>query len=523
MKKSFFYNTLLLTITTQALRIAGIAVIAYLSGKIGTEGIGLYQLICSVYFLIATMATSGLSISVTRLTAEAIGKSGYQSTSNVLKKCIGYGLFLSISVMVLVFSSAGFIGNVLLHDGRTVLSIKILSAGLPFMAISSCLRGYFYGLRKVFKPASEMIFEEIVHIVIMVSILDRFIPKGLDYACFAIMFANVAAEVLSFLYSFTLYKLEKRRSRLKVIHDPKIERKIFSIFLPVAASSYLRSGLRTAENILIPLGLKQFGASHKDALSQYGLLIGMVMPLLLFPSAFLSAIATLLIPEITEAHTLKNYEKVQRTVSRVFKLTLVLSLLFCGIFTFFSYDIGFAVYQNREAGGLLMLLSPLVPLIYLDFLVDGMLNGLNQQIRTLKINILDYSIRIMLLLVLIPRYGLIAFIGILYFSTVLNSFLSIYSLVKVSRIKVRLIDWIVKPLLSVLSAASVSLLLFHFLPGGSLPVALTIKIILTVALYICFLFMVRCLKSEDVHWFKAQVKRSRLKKENHFSGEQAID
>jgi stage V sporulation protein B len=355
-----------------------------------------------------------------------------------------------------------------------------------------------------------MIFEQTMQIIIMMALLDRFMHKGLEYACFSIMFAATAAEVLSFLYSFTLYRLEKRRSKIKVINDARIDKKILGIFVPVAASSYLRSGLRTAENILIPMGLKQFGTSHKDALSQYGLLIGMVMPLLLFPSAFLSAIATLLIPEITEAHTLHDDQKVQRTVSRVFKMTLLFSLLFCGIFVFFAYDVGLAVYQNREAGGLLMVLSPLLPLIYLDFLVDGMLNGLNKQMRTLKINILDYSLRIILIVVLIPKFGLQAFIAVMYVSTVLNAFLSIYSLVQVSRIKVRFINWIAKPLLCVLTAGSLATLIFGYLPDGVAPaLSLALKVILTVGLYCCFLFMVRCLTAEDVRWFKSQVKRKR--------------
>jgi len=508
MKKSFFFNTVILTLTSQTLRIIGIYFIAFLSGKIGTEGIGLYQLIFSIYYLVATMATSGIAIAVTRLTAEAIGKSGRKSTSDVLRCCVLLSLFLSVTVSATLFFSAEFIGSSLLGDARTVISLKILAPSLPFMAVSSCLRGYFYGVRKAFKPASEMIFEQIVQILMIIAVIDYFIPKGLEYACLAIVLATTAAEVLSCGYSFTLFQVERRRSRLAVVKEKGTWRKIMNIFLPVAATSYLRSGLRTAENVLIPSGLKKFGAANKDALSQYGLLIGMVMPILVFPSSFLSAISTLLIPEISEANALDNRQKVMGAISRVFQLTLLLSLLFCGMFIFFADDIGLSIYQNKEAGGLLMILAPLVPLIYLDFIVDGMLNALNQQMRTLKINILDYTIRITLILILIPRYGLLSFIAIFYISTVLNAYLSINRLVRVSNVKVEISAWILKPLLSIIAAGSVTSLIMRLLPPDYFPLGLTlaVEIILTMVLYFCFLFMVRSLTKKDVTWFKGIVK-----------------
>ena len=45
----------------------------YLSNRIGTEGMGLYQLVMSVYALFTTFSTAGLTVSVSRLTGEALG------------------------------------------------------------------------------------------------------------------------------------------------------------------------------------------------------------------------------------------------------------------------------------------------------------------------------------------------------------------------------------------------------------------------------------------------------------------
>ncbi len=151
----------------------------------------------------------------------------------------------------------------------------------------------------------------------------------------------------------------------------------------------------------------------------------MAMPVLLFPSSFLTAVSALLLPEISEAYSLQNAQRIKKMFLKVFQYTIMLSLLFSGIFIAFSRDFGMLIYQNADAALLIMLLAPLVPLIYLDFIVDSMLNGLNQQMKTLKINILDYTLRIGLILILIPKYGFFAYIAIYYLSTMLNAFLSI--------------------------------------------------------------------------------------------------
>lgn len=509
MKRSFFTNAVVLTITTQLLRITGLFFIAFLSGRIGAEGVGLYQLISSVYFLASTFAISGVGVAVSRLTAESIGKSGGRAISGVVGRAAVFSLFIGVIAGAALFLLSGFIGETLLGDARSVLSLKMLSPGLPFMAVTTCLRGYFLGRKKAAIPASQMIFEQAVQLTVLFSIINTFLPMGLEYACFAIAVSSVISEALSLCYGVLLYVIEKRRSKLALMYDANINSRILSISVPVALSSYLRSGLRTAENMLIPSGLRRFGLGEREALSQFGLL-GMVMPVLLFPSSFLTAISSLLLPEIAEASSAGNVLKVRFIFSRVFKTTSVLSLLFSGIFAAFAPDFGSLIYNSGEAARLLMLLAPLVPLIYLDFIVDSMLNGLNQQIKTLKINTLDYAIRICLILILIPRFGFFAYVAIFYSSTMLNAFLSIRQLLIVSGSKIDYAGWIISPALSAAAACMAVKLLFK-LPGVSYPHAgvLVLKIALTITIYVMLLYITRCISGPDMAWIKNAFRRSR--------------
>ncbi len=510
MKKKFLKNTFVLTLTYQILRIIGIYFIAFLSGKIGTEGVGLYQLILSVYVLAATFASSGLGIAVSRLTAESIGKSRHQTTSNVLRRAIVIGLCLSAVFGAVLYVFADFIGLTFLGDPRSILSIRMLAPGLPFMAVSSSLQGYFYGLRKVIKPATQMIFEQIVRLLVIMMVINAFVPLGLEYACFAIILSSMISEALSCAYAFILYIHEKRQQHMAVAKEPGVTKKILKISVPIAISAYIRTILRTAENMLIPLGLKKNGASHKDALSQFGM-IGMVMPILFFPSGLWTAVGTLLVPELSEASALNNSQRVKSIFAAVFQMSVMLSVLFCGIFIAFAKDFGVLIYQNAEIGRLLLWLAPLVPLIYLDFVVDSMLSGLDQQLATLKINILDSALRVVLIFTLVPRFGLVAFIVIMYISAVLNGTLSIRRLLKASHTGIRYVDWIIKPLMCIAASALIVRLLFYLLPFGAVMTAanLTLKILLLCIIYTALLFITQCLKKTNIVWLKKLISRRR--------------
>lgn len=510
MKKNFFANTMILTLTTQLLSLIGVYFIAWLSGRIGSEGIGLYQLISSVYILAGTLASSGVGVTVSRLIAESAAKSGGRSVSDVLRRAVVISTVMGLIVGTALYFLADGIGVSLLGDRRTVLSIKVLAPGLPFMALSACIRGYFIGIRHVLKPSSELVFEQLVRIGISMLILNSFLPRGLEYACLAVILACMISEAASCLYAFAMYVLERRQHPLPVVPERGITSKVARIALPIAASSSLRAALRTAENILIPLGLKRHGESHAGALSQFGQL-GMTMPVLFFPSGLLTAVGTMLLPEVAHANAIGNAEKIRSIFSRVFQMTVIMALLFCAVFLAFAADFGWLIYQSDIIGRLLAWLAPLTPLVYLDFVVDSMMSGLGQQLRTLKINVLDYVIRIGLVLLLIPRFGFMAYIFILYSSAILNATLSIRRLLQVSHASIKFVEWIIKPVLAAAVSGSIVVLAFRLLPMGAEPgvLALTIKILLLCALYVGLLFATRCLSRKDVRWLRNIVRSAK--------------
>ena len=512
-KKAFLFNALLLTGAALLMRTIGISFRVYLSNQIGAEGIGLYSLVLTIYMFVTTFATAGISLSVTRLVTDALAQGQPGLARRVTKKCFVFSLLMSLFAGCVLFFLAGDIGAFWLKDARAVLPLRILAPSLPFMAISACFRGYFFAVRKVIKTVSEQVFEQFIEIVVFSMLIGLLAPKGIEYACCAIVIGTTVAEIVSCLYSFLLYLFDVRHLGRRGEDEPAkgLLRKILVICLPVTGSSCLRSGLSMVENILIPKGLKKYGASSADSLSKYGMLTGMVMPVITFPSAFLSSFSMLLIPELSEANAVHHRRNINYIATRVFQITLLFSILVTGVFLFFSKELGTLIYGDVITGVYIQVLAPVIPLMYLDSVVDGMLKGLGEQVSYLSYNIIDSIIRVILIYSLVPVMGLKGVIIVIFVSEILNSTLSILRLIKVTNLRFQAVDWLIKPCMG---AAVSGLLIRAAAPHISLYFSsalsfLIFEIALFLLLYALILRLTDCIKREDITWVKNTFRRSR--------------
>lgn len=503
-KRVFLLNTLLLTGASLLARSLSLGFRVFVSNKIGAEGIGLYQLICTVFFFAVTFSTAGISLSVTRLVTDALARGHSSYLRNILKKSLFLSLSLSLSAAAVLFFCSEQIALFFLHDVRAACPLRILAPGLPFMAVSSCFRGYFIAVRKVMGSVSEQLFEQVVSILVTLLLMDRFVPFGVEYACRAVVIGNTVSELCSCAFSFLLYLYQRRKERCSPQNQRGSMRKIIGITLPVTVSSCLRSGLSTLENILIPQGLRKSGISQERSLAGYGMLSGMVMPILFFPSAFLSAFTTLIVPELSEANAIHHKKNISYIVGRVLQLTSLFSILVMGIFFFFPGELSLAVYHSAEAGIYLRMLALLVPLMYLDSVVDGMLKGLGQQLYSMGYNIMDSFLRVIAIYFLIPSMGIHGCIVVFYASEIFNFSLSLGRLIKVTELHINLKGWVLKPFLcAALPGFSLGKLLPRlsaYLPSAPLRTAL--GIILTALFYFALLRISGSFTREDTVWIK---------------------
>ncbi len=455
-KKKFLIQGAVLTAVSLFLRITNMGYRSYLSQQIGSAGMGLYQLIFSVFMLTVTLSTSGISLAVTRMVSAAMASGRRQTIRSTVARCFAFCLSISLTIALCLFFLSDFAASVFLGDPKAAPCLQILGLGLPFMSLCTCMKGYFLAVDESLSTAASDTLEQILTIAATVYFFWRYAPQSIETACLAAMAASTLGEAASFLVSWSAYRHSLKKNTPREQEKSKgVLKGLSHIALPCTLSSAAKSLLNTGENLLIPRELRKFGLNYADSLSQYGLLQGMAMPMLYFPSSFLTSFASLLIPKVAKEREQGHARAVARITEKSVGAALAFGMFFASVFIAFGDGWGQAFYHSESAGAYLRVLAPIVPLIYLDVVVDSLLKGLDEQFNSMKYNFSDSFIRVVLILCFLRFFGMESYVGILFFSTIFNAALSLHRLLKVTCVQLSLLRHIVLPLL--LGAVSVAL------------------------------------------------------------------
>lgn len=521
--QKYFLNGILLSLAGILMNMVGVGFNAYISALIGAEGMGLFTLTGGVYSFAITFATSGINIAVVRLVSaslpydseQKLTKSESLAIGRIMKRAFLYCLFFSSIATLVLFFVARPLGEYALGDIRTVPSLKAMALSLIPISLSSAINGYFSAVRRVYKNVASRFLEQGVKIGAVYLLILLLAPSGLEYACFAIAVGGTISEGFAVLLNIGLYLYDRQKSKRKnegvsgisIITQRKAS--VFSSAFPVGISGYVRSALVMVEHMLIPWGLKKSGKSGSEALSSYGILHGMVIPLVLFPSSILGSFSSLLVPEIASLYEKRELERIRSIVERVFYFTLLFSFGVSGILIAYSIQIGMCFYQSQEAGKYIFLLSPLIPLMYLDGSVDAMLKGLGEQLYTMKINIIDSALSVLLIWLLLPRLGINGYIVVIFITELFNTSLSILRLISKLELKPHILKWIVKPLVNVVISTGVARLIF-FLLARNMQISkmfVVIEIIVASLIYIGLSFLTKAISKSELSLIKRLIKR----------------
>ncbi|NLO48981.1 MAG: oligosaccharide flippase family protein [Clostridiales bacterium] len=487
MRKHLVYNTILLTAVSIYMRSVSLVFQVYVSNAIGASGIGLFTLILSVQALAVTLATSGIRYAVTRLVAEELGLNRHGGVGVVMKRSFAYAAIFSMLAMALLYFGANRIGSDWVGDERTVLSLKILAFGLPFLSLCSVMSGYFTAVQKLSKYAAVQVFEQLCMIGCIIVLIPK-IPEGrIDLSCAALVLGAAVADAAAFLFSLVLYLLDRRRYKRAFKKLAGVTGRLLRMASPLALTAYARVSLSTLQHLLVPSGLKRSGISADAALSSYGVIQGMVFPMLFFPSAFFLSVSELMIPELTEAQVSGNKPKMDMIVNRILRICISFSIASAGLLFMFGDELGSALYSTADAGKYIKILAPLVVVMYLDTVTDGMLKGLGQQLYSMGINIMDAFISVVLVYFLLPVWAIKAYLFIIFITEAFNFMLSILRLARVVAVTIKLSDF-VKPLIFILTSANLSILLLRLigLPLSGNVLSASLHIALSALFYLSF-------------------------------------
>lgn len=443
--KKFMFNTILLIISSLFFRVVSLIFNIYISNKIGSEALGVFSLIMSVYMFGITFACSGINIVTTKVVAEDLSLFGKDSAKKIANKCIIISFITGIIASILFFIFSDFIVKVCLHNKISNKVIYLIAIVLPFIAMSSSINGYFAGISKIHKNVSSKFLEQVIKIFTTAYLLSLFFPLTLEYACYSLILGDVISEIGSFIYSSILYYLDSKKagteagasSVVRKLFNFKIKifsnnytKRIFKISIPIALTSYIRSLLSTVKQLLIPYSLEKSGLDCSSAFAQIGIINGMAMPIIMFAGIFITSFSELLIPEFSRYFAKKDFKRAKSITKFLLKFTTIFCTFITIILFMFSEKLGLNFYNNLEVGFYIKILSPLFIFMFVDNVIDSILKGLNKQVPIMWVNIIDLFSSIVLIYIFVPKLGVSGYIISLYFSEIINLILSSFVLWK---------------------------------------------------------------------------------------------
>ncbi len=449
-----------------------------------------------------SISSSGFSTTISKLVAEENSKREYGNIKRVLSICIFISGLIACFLSFIVFIFSEYIAINIFKNEYTLLSLHIMCISFPFMAIGSCIRGYFLGMQDTIVPAISQVLEQVARMITIYLLASIFIPMGLSYACAVGVIGMCIGEIFSFLYVVMIYNTKINKTKKPNISLIKYTSIILAMAIPLTANRVLGSFLSTIENILIPQKLMEYGYNGTQAMSLYGQLSGMAMPLVMFPSSLLTALAIAIVPAISEALAKNNITTIRQTVSKAFMITSLIGIGTAGVFIFFSNQLGITIYSQKDIGWQLLYIGFLCPFLYFHVIFSGVLNGLGEQLLIFKNSIISSVINISFIYFLIPIYGLYAFIVGWFLSLLVINIICVLKLKAKTNFSINIINSIFKPILCILSSGIISKYCYKFLIlNYNNIISLILALAILALIYILLLFLLGCLNKKDIGIF----------------------
>ena len=424
-KLPIFYNALLLTAVNLFLRFVSTSFQVFLSGRIGAEGIGLLQLVLSVGALAMTVGMGGIRTATMYLSAEVIGQKRTQTMVWVLSGCIVYSILLSTAVGMVVYHCAPWLAEHWIGNLSTVSAIRLLAAFLPVNCLCGVMVGYFTGVNRIGTLVIVEIFEQIFSMLLTILLLTLWAGSDPSRACLAVIMGSGSGACLTLICLLIL----KKKDRFPAGERISIRKKLWETAVPLAVADNVKAGISTTENLMVPKRLALYPASMAP-LAEFGMVCGMVFPVLMFPAAILFGLAELLIPELARCNAAGSTKRIHYLAGRSLRIALIYGCVCGGILFLAADSLCAKFYHTVEAGRYLRWFAVLAPMLYCDAIVDAMTKGLGQQKKCVRNNIITSALDVVFLFILLPKYGMTGYFVSFFVTHLLNFVLSVCLLKK---------------------------------------------------------------------------------------------
>ena len=423
----------MLTGVNLLLRLISTSFQVYLSGRIGAAGIGLLQLVLSVGMLAMTAGMGGIRTATMYLTAEEVGRKTPKNLRWVLGGCFTYSLLFSGTVSILLYFFAPVIAGQWIGDIRTIDALRLFALFLPVTCACGVMTGYFTARGRIGTLAAVEIAEQVCSMGITIALLTLWAGSDPALACQSVIAGSGAGACLTLI----CLSLFSRRIAHSSGAPVPMAKRLCNAALPLALADDVKAGLNTAENLMVPKRLRLF-SGVRDPLAAFGIVTGMVFPVLMFPAAILFSLAELLIPEMARCRSAGSQKRIRYLTAKSLRVALLYASLFAGLMFLLAEPLCMALYSNQEAGMLLRRFSLLIPMLYCDAITDAIIKGLGEQKACVRYNIITSAMDVAILFLVLPHWGMTGYFVSFLVTHLINFILSLRRLIKITKIRLTL-------------------------------------------------------------------------------------
>ena len=403
MKNKFIKSTLVLILGGAITKLLAMVIKIFLTRSIGDNGIGLYMMILPTFNLFITLCTMSLSTAISKLVSE--NKSGKKVILPLIPISLGYNLGLMLLLIIL----APLIANKLLNNPMAYYPIMGISFTLPFIAISSILKGYFYGKENMTPYVISNIVEQIVRLLFIVFLIPNLLTFGVSTAVLGVVLINVISEFSSII-CLIIFIPNKNILLKDFTPDKEILKDVLNISLSATGSRLIGSISYFLEPIILTFIMLRCGFSGKYITYEYGIITGYVYPLLLLPSFFTMAISTSLLPVISNNYSRGNYRHVKKKLKQAIIISLIVGIFFTTIFMIIPEVLLNFIYDTNLGKEYIRIIAPFFLLHYIQGPLTSYLQAVNKSKEAMLGTLVGAIIKNILLLILPIFMGIWGFI-----------------------------------------------------------------------------------------------------------------
>jgi len=426
MKEKFIKSTLILLIGGFITKILGMLIKIVMARLVGTKILGTYMLILPTFSLLISLSQFGLPVALAKLVSEET-KNNKKLFFTVLPLLIIINLTMSILIVLL----APIISNKLLHNNDTYLSILAMSLVIPFTSTSSICRSYFFGKSKMLPHVISNIIEDLVRLSLMLIGLPSVLKYGVKYTVAFIVLSNIISEIASTIILIFFLPKNIKITKKDFIPNKKYLHESLKISIPNTTSRLIGSIGYFLEPIILTTVLLKAGYKSDYITTEYGILTGYALPLILLPSFFTLAISQALLPIVSKEYANKNINYVIRKIKQAIFFSLLIGLPITILFTVIPEFFLKIIYQTTEGINYIRFLAPICLLQYIQSPLSSSLDAMGKSKDVMVATLSGTVIRTLFLYLLsklkIGIWGLII-------STALNIFtVTLYEIKRVKK------------------------------------------------------------------------------------------